>query len=702
MSTHAAPRAGLLERRVIVSVFLAVVAFHGWAATVGWGSLNLPGGEFRQAQTALSAHFIQRDRDFSLAYPTPVLGKPWSVPMEFPLYQWTVVALADATGLPLTQAGRTVSLACFYLTLPALFLLLGHLGVPPVRRLLPLALVLTCPIYILYSRSFLIETMALMLSVWFLLAFIEAVEGKGWWWLALANLAGVGAGLVKVTTFMLYLLPAGAWAAWILLRARPSRAEPGFRPIARLAGWIAGGTALPFAATLLWLGFADATKALNPSARFLLSENLTSFNFGTAETRFSGAIWAELWSRLATNLAWPPVLAVGMALVLAFGRRWWGQVAVCLATFAGAHLLFPRLYAYHAYYAVASGVLLMAALGFGLVGALDSRLPRRVVLALAAALVGGQVWLQLSVHHPSQRPFSEGGSGITRFAAHHTGPDDVLVMTGDDWNSMVPYYAQRRALMVRNGMERDEPSLTAALDALAGERIGLLVTDPALGDDSLLLRLAAARFDLDPRPLVTWRGHRVYLPREARARALETRKTVDFADVEWAPGVEPPANLIAGRWVEFSSLAGYERKIFARMEPRPARFFSSFGPGLDERDGLSLFGAHPETRLRFRPEPGRRRLRTDIGLRAATWDGSQAGTTDGIEFSVTAHAESGARRVLLTRLVDPVRVPADRGTVEIDLAFELGRGEELEIFIGSGPAGQDGFDWAVLGPVRID
>ena len=38
---------------------------------------------------------------FRLAYETPVLGKPWSIPMEFPLYQWTVVVVSDLTGIAL-------------------------------------------------------------------------------------------------------------------------------------------------------------------------------------------------------------------------------------------------------------------------------------------------------------------------------------------------------------------------------------------------------------------------------------------------------------------------------------------------------------------------------------------------------------------------------------------------------------------------
>lgn len=102
--------------------------------TVGWTARNLPGVEYRQAQTALSAYFIKEAGKFELAYPTPVLGKPWSIPMEFPLYQWMVVTVHHVTGLGLVKSARAVSMACFYLMLPAVFLLLGNWRLPMAHR----------------------------------------------------------------------------------------------------------------------------------------------------------------------------------------------------------------------------------------------------------------------------------------------------------------------------------------------------------------------------------------------------------------------------------------------------------------------------------------------------------------------------------------------------------------------------------------
>lgn len=170
---------------------------------------NLPGNEFRQTQTAVSALFIQRDGRHTLAYPTPVLGAPWATPMEFPLYQWAVVEVSNRTGWPLVQSGRAVSAACFYVALVALFPLLRRLGLSRARCLLVMGLVLTCPLYVFYTRAFLIESMVLALSLWFLVAFTRFIAQPGFGWLLLVSALGVVAGVLKVTTLIVFLIPAG-------------------------------------------------------------------------------------------------------------------------------------------------------------------------------------------------------------------------------------------------------------------------------------------------------------------------------------------------------------------------------------------------------------------------------------------------------------------------------------------------------------
>ncbi len=65
-----------MTNRFNLLLLLAAFLGHFWLTTVGWENKNLPGMEFRQTQTGLSTYFIQQEDNYSLAYPTPVLGKP--------------------------------------------------------------------------------------------------------------------------------------------------------------------------------------------------------------------------------------------------------------------------------------------------------------------------------------------------------------------------------------------------------------------------------------------------------------------------------------------------------------------------------------------------------------------------------------------------------------------------------------------------
>jgi hypothetical protein len=126
----------------------------------------------------------------SLAYETPVLGPPWSVPFEFPLYQWIVSSIVGVFGLPLDQTGRLVSVTFFYFTLLPSNQLLALRRVAPCNRLLILSLVLLSPFYLFWSRTFMIESIALFFSLCYLasaLQYREFPRASTWRWPSFAE-----------------------------------------------------------------------------------------------------------------------------------------------------------------------------------------------------------------------------------------------------------------------------------------------------------------------------------------------------------------------------------------------------------------------------------------------------------------------------------------------------------------------------------
>src|SRR5271154_6934717 len=131
--------------------------FSLWVTTVGWHNSIFDFHGFRQAQTAISAESI-RDGGPILRYETPVLGPPWSVPMEFPLYQLVVAQISRAFGTPLDQAGRFVAELFHFLCFIPLATILAQLGLTRLQRLPALALFAVSPFYNFISHLVLIES----------------------------------------------------------------------------------------------------------------------------------------------------------------------------------------------------------------------------------------------------------------------------------------------------------------------------------------------------------------------------------------------------------------------------------------------------------------------------------------------------------------------------------------------------------------
>ena len=680
--------------------FVLLVGLHLTAIVAGWWNMNLPGNEFRQTQTAISAVAIQQEGHFALAYPTPVLGKPWAVPFEFPLYQWAAVALSNTTGYPLIQSGRLVSVVCLYLALPAVWLLLGPVGVARSRRWIVLGLVLACPLQAFYGRAFLIETMALMFSLWFLQAFVAAAETRRPGWLLLANLAGVAAGLVKVTTFAVVLGPAAAWMVWRLWQVRP-RAEGGWRKPAGELAWTAALTAVPLAATVWWVHYADAVKALNPNAQFALSANLRLFNFSSITERMDPGLWMHQGAHLLRGVTGPAVLALGaLAGLLARRYRAWALAAV--VAFLVPPVVFPKLYEIHEYYFMANAVLLLVAIGLPVVALFDQPRRRGLAVALLVVLPALQIRSYVVGYWQAQTQPSNGGDQLTQMLRQVTAVGDVLVISGQDWNAMTPYYAQRRALMIRNGDTQNWPLVERSFTALTGESVGALLLCGEQRHNTGLRDRAVQRFGLDPRPLFALGDTEVLVPSEVRPSALGFLYTVPLPELVLPPRAEANEDPLRGQVMRLTKLPALMRQHFRMFSPLPVRSQSTFAYSSGDYEGRLFLSAHPDTRLWFTPPATRCVVSTSYLIYEGAYKDRKPGEgTDGVRFALFEIRTDGTRRTLFDRLLDPMTNPADRGLQTLELEVAVAPGAELLFETTSGPTGNWSFDWAAVGPFSI-
>jgi hypothetical protein len=498
----------------LLALFACSLIYYLWAASIGINNtLYSDRHAFRQTQTALGCFYMLKD-GLTLKYQTPVLGAPWSLPFEFPLYQWAVVGAVKLFHAGLDPTGRAVSIAFFLLTLIPCYLVLPALGVRREHRLLFPILLLVSPFYVFWSRTFMMETTALFFSSAYAACFIlyvwkrqrQVPIAKVAHWAALAVLFGALAALVKITTFMTFGLAtviylARGWFTWPL--PKPNWAAS-WRPIGLLA--IAGG--IPLAIGLAWTGYADSIKAQHPISSLTQISTLPAqrtWNFGTwtktspeiaAKLGTSPEIAAKLdistWERILGNagslIHYDAALWAGCLAIAIVTRRRWKQVLACVVLYLSAPLAFTNVHWIHDYYQCANGIFLLMAVGFCILSLFE--LPRVVAAPRAAAAGAGLAALlvvitaavigYMRICYPLQSHNDTRMSDLAYQISSRCDPDAVVVYVGLDWDPTLPYYTRRRALMIPDWPELTESAVHKAIYNLVGYKIGgLFINRPA-------------------------------------------------------------------------------------------------------------------------------------------------------------------------------------------------------------------------------
>lgn len=493
----------------------AAATFGAWALHVGWAHSILDVHPWRQSHTALSAYEMVRGGPF-WRYVTPILGPPWSSPLELPLYQWIVAVATRTRGLDLETTGRAVSVAFFGAMLVSYWFALDVLHVRPRYRPVFVALVLVSPLYVFWSRAFMIESTALFFAVTYLLG-VHRVTRAGTLstqtaWLAFALAAGVLGAMVKITTFVPWWTGAAMLAACRLYR----------RPAPRwMRVTLAVGLIVPVAAAIGWLAFADVVKAANPLSERLAWSTVAWKHFGPLGMRFVLKSWysvpggAVMGHTRHTVVASAAVFAAAWVSIALLRGRFMLAVA-CMALYFLPLAVFMRLYNVHVYYPYANSLFLITVVGCGIAGLLErGTLMSWLGLALLTAALVAPAMNYLRGYYVDQQSDNASHWPLAWSVRAQVPQGDVLLIYGLDLSTEFTYTAQRRSIMDWENRGAGDPGLerSFALMAEEGSRIGALVACSSTRNTALVAR-TAARLALAERPSYRDSYCDVYFPRD--------------------------------------------------------------------------------------------------------------------------------------------------------------------------------------------
>ncbi|BCQ23180.1 hypothetical protein NK8_13050 [Caballeronia sp. NK8] len=406
---------------------------------------------FRQTQTALTSYWACRD-GFKLAYETPVGGAPWSIPFEFPLYQWIVSLISCPLGLDLERVGHIVS----YLFLAACVLPIARLS----RSLFAdrwmlyffasTAVFFSAPLHIFFGNAFLMESAALFFSLYFVSYAVSLIQGDRSFKTAI--LAGIflTLGILQKSTTALPLVP--VFGLWLLAAGWREIMADRLRSRALWIGVVA--ILIPFIIGAAWAKYTDIVKMQNEFGRALTSSALMKWNFGG--DRLDPHLWYwVIWLRnIQANVGgWIGVVAVAAGLVFLNGKHR-GLIVLSLALFLFYFMVFTNLQFVHEYYQISCEAFLLLAVAIATAGLMASQ-KRALSVAGVVALVAlvsvnvqtfrtGQNFRWLHELPVAEVPVLQSA----HFIRDNTDPAKPIIVYGDDWSSEFPFYAERKAFAV--------------------------------------------------------------------------------------------------------------------------------------------------------------------------------------------------------------------------------------------------------------
>lgn len=470
----------LAEEPLKAGVFGALlVSFLVLMAGLGQGILDFH--EFRQAQTLLTTYWMSQGGDL-LAYETPVVGYPWTIPFEFPVFQWASLLVSKA-GLPIVESSRLVAWSFFAIFVWVSGLTLRRLDLPQsVVRIFQI-LLLCSPLYLFWSRTPMIESTANMFGALCLFGLVGYLKRPNLVD-AIHLLIGLTlCALVKVTTMLGFAAAAAILALWILFKdfgehKRVLRTiKQGAIPLA-----IAG---VAFLALLQWLSFSDGLKSQNPFGMTLTSASLVQFNFGTLEQRLSVSNWATIFlGRAVRDTIGTPVILVIIGWIIYKTRYMVWPSIICFSLFVLPFLIFTNLHFVHNYYQYANSFFLLLFVAFGVDA---SGQIKSVTFATWSAekkkntLLGALVTLQFVVFLFGYWKLVINDQSLNRAnavaarIADVTGPDEVAFAFGEDWSSALAFLSKRRMISLPDAAVEIAPQVGDMMAWTGGRRVAAIV-----------------------------------------------------------------------------------------------------------------------------------------------------------------------------------------------------------------------------------
>jgi hypothetical protein len=405
---------------------------------------------FRQTQTAFLIRNLANDNYNLVRAELPVLGYPWQVPLEFPLFQTGAAYLMNSFGWDSSYSGRLLSTFAFLASAAGAYFLTRKVFDASVARIV-------LPIFLFTSFAFqwgsavLIEWVPVLFAILSFVSishFVNSGKPKTKTILLLLSAVAMSvAALSKITTALVWII---AIITYVVFVDRIKTRAKNYTDVVLVISILC----LSLIPSLIWNRFADEVKSRNSFTLWLTSENMQTWNFGTLQQRLDLSNWKVIYDRVDQSIFGVGLAIVVVVLLMIFSRsenpsnfKW-----ILIGLISGP-LVFFNLYLVHDYYLVAIYPLIIMLISLAI--DLIAKQANFNSFAIKGALIGivliGTFMSQIGSSYMKNFIDPGGIPPSSKIIATNTDIQDQIIVIGCDWDPTYLYFADRRGLMLMPG-----------------------------------------------------------------------------------------------------------------------------------------------------------------------------------------------------------------------------------------------------------
>lgn len=440
---------------------------------------------FRQTQTAITSFWFIKD-GFKLAYETPVGGEPWSIPFEFPLYQYLTALISSFLNQQLSAVGRVTSYIFLIASVAPVFFIIKNLKLNISTFFIFCAIYLSIPVNIYYGRAYLIETTASFFMICSLCFFINYyINGRKVSLVFFGFMATIAI-LQKSTTELPLLIV----ITFFILYQKIKLVDENRLIISRLLNkkslFEYLSIIVPLLAMFFWTKYTDYIKLMNELGKQLTSSYLMSWNFGNIAQRISEPLYLDIiWGRLFNeNLG--GFFGLSILIYSLFQSKVYRKYKIMIFSLIILGffpiLLFSNLFIVHDYYLISITVFFALALSI----AIGSILARTEGGGAAVIVILFLVYINYSsfikgyynsvvFEYPanSNKEFS-----IADFLKRELPEGSSFIAFGNDWSATLAYYSERKSFNVPGWFANYESKAKDPFQLVSPKSLGAVVVCP--------------------------------------------------------------------------------------------------------------------------------------------------------------------------------------------------------------------------------